>query len=95
MSPSCSTITMHERGSPAGDSLSIVIPALDEEESIRETLTRCLAARARIMEVAGLTHVEVIVVSDGSSDRTVEYPRDSSILAVAPASQGVFLACNE
>ncbi len=55
----------------ANDRLSIVIPALNEEDSIRATLTRCLVSRSRIMSVSGVTDVEVIVVSDGSTDRTV------------------------
>jgi hypothetical protein len=57
--------------SPA-PSLSIVIPALNEEDAIGETLRRCLAARETIAAQAGLSQVEVLVVSDGSSDRTEE-----------------------
>ncbi|MCC6509521.1 MAG: glycosyltransferase family 2 protein [Pirellulaceae bacterium] len=53
-------------------SLTIVIPALNEEGAIGGTIERCLAARDFICETAGLTHVEIIVVSDGSTDRTVE-----------------------
>jgi len=51
-------------------SLSIVIPALNEEGAIGDTLRRCLAARDHIAAQAGLGAVEVLVVSDGSSDRT-------------------------
>jgi hypothetical protein len=50
--------------------LSIVIPALNEEAAIGGTLARCLEARAQIRERAGLESVEILVVSDGSSDRT-------------------------
>jgi hypothetical protein len=57
---------------PALPVLSIVIPALNEEDAIGHTLQRCLAARARIAAEAGLAGVEVLVVSDGSSDRTEE-----------------------
>jgi glycosyltransferase involved in cell wall biosynthesis len=53
-------------------SLTIVIPALNEEEAIGGTLERCLAARERIERAAGLDRVEIIVVSDGSTDRTAE-----------------------
>ena len=52
--------------------LSIVIPALNEEDAIGATVGRCLEARSRIAEEAGLSGVEVLVVSDGSSDRTEE-----------------------
>jgi glycosyltransferase involved in cell wall biosynthesis len=54
------------------NSLTIVIPALNEEEAIGNTIARVLAARDRIKEAAGLDDVEVIVVSDGSTDRTAE-----------------------
>jgi glycosyltransferase involved in cell wall biosynthesis len=53
-------------------SLTVVIPALDEEGAIGDTVTRCLEAVAQIKSVAGLGGVEIIVVSDGSTDRTVE-----------------------
>ncbi len=55
--------------------LTIVIPALNEEESIGMTIERCLAARAGIASTAGLEDVEIIVVSDGSTDRTAEIAR--------------------
>ncbi len=54
--------------------LSIVIPALNEEQAIGETLSRTLAARPAIV-AAGVDSVEVILVSDGSTDRTVEIAR--------------------
>jgi glycosyltransferase involved in cell wall biosynthesis len=53
-------------------SLTIVIPALNEEGAIGDTIGRCLAARERIKGAAGLAHVEIVVVSDGSTDRTAE-----------------------
>jgi glycosyltransferase involved in cell wall biosynthesis len=56
-------------------SLTVVIPALNEEKAIGPTIQRCLEARRRIEEQAGLARVEFIVVSDGSSDRTVEIAR--------------------
>jgi glycosyltransferase involved in cell wall biosynthesis len=57
------------------DLLTIVIPALNEEEAIAGTITRCLEARDQIRREAGLDGVEVVVVSDGSTDRTVEIAR--------------------
>jgi glycosyltransferase involved in cell wall biosynthesis len=56
-------------------SLTIVIPALNEEEAIAGTIERCLAARELIKAAAELADVEVIVVSDGSTDRTAEIAR--------------------
>ncbi len=52
--------------------LSIVIPAYNEEEAIAHIVERCLTARVAIIEQTGVSAVEVIVVSDGSSDRTEE-----------------------
>ena len=52
------------------DTLTIVVPALNEEEAIAATITRCLEARDRIMKATGLSSVEIIVVSDGSTDKT-------------------------
>lgn len=50
--------------------LSIVIPALDEEASIEATVQRCRDARAVLRQACGLAAVEIVVVNDGSSDRT-------------------------
>ena len=58
-----------------GPVLSIVIPALDEEEAIGATIERCLAARESIVAESPVSEVEVIVVSDGSTDRTEEIAR--------------------
>lgn len=58
------------------ETLSIIIPAFNEETAIRETVRAVLDAREEICAAAGLNDVEVIVVSDGSSDRTVERIRD-------------------
>jgi glycosyltransferase involved in cell wall biosynthesis len=52
--------------------LLIAIPALDEEESIGSIIERTLAARARILAESPVSDVEITVVSDGSTDRTVE-----------------------
>ena len=54
------------------ESLTVVIPALNEEQAIGSTISRCLAEREHIRQEAGLSDVEFIVVSDGSSDRTAE-----------------------
>jgi len=53
-------------------SLTVVIPALNEEQAIGGTISRCLDVREQIKDIAGLNGIEIIVVSDGSTDRTVE-----------------------
>ncbi len=72
------------------DALTIVIPALNEEESIGMTIERCLEARAGIASAAGLDEVEIIVVSDGSCDRTAEIARGYAEVRVIefPENQG-------
>lgn len=52
--------------------LTVVIPALNEEEAIGSTIERMLAARSHIVQTSPVEDVEVIVVSDGSTDRTAE-----------------------
>lgn len=52
--------------------LTIVIPAYNEEEAIGSIIERCLAARETIVARSPVDQVEVIVVSDGSTDRTAE-----------------------
>ncbi len=51
---------------------TIVIPALNEEQAIGGTLTDVLQARRRIVEETAVTKVHVVVVNDGSTDRTQE-----------------------
>jgi glycosyltransferase involved in cell wall biosynthesis len=55
-----------------GKSLSIVIPAYNEEDAIEEILSRCLEAIPKLRQEAGLSSVEVIAVDDGSRDKTRE-----------------------
>jgi len=52
--------------------LSIVIPALNEEEAISGTISQCQINAEKIVEQTTITEIEIIVVSDGSTDRTVE-----------------------
>ncbi len=52
--------------------LTIVIPALNEEEAIGTTIQRCLDAREHIIGTTNVEEIEIIVVSDGSTDRTEE-----------------------
>ena len=52
--------------------LLIAVPALNEESAIEGVIQRVLAAREPIVAGSTVTDVEVTVVSDGSTDRTVE-----------------------
>ena len=58
--------------------LTIVIPALNEEEAIANTIDQCKAAAAGIILHSMITDVQIIVVSDGSTDRTVEITKHYS-----------------
>jgi glycosyltransferase involved in cell wall biosynthesis len=51
--------------------LSVVIPAYNEEDSIADILDRVLSIQSEL-ETVGVEGPEVIVVDDGSKDRTVE-----------------------
>jgi glycosyltransferase involved in cell wall biosynthesis len=51
--------------------LSIVIPAYNEEDGIVEIVTRVLGVRPALVEV-GVDQLELLVVDDGSSDKTAE-----------------------
>lgn len=54
-----------------GFSFSIVIPAFNEENGIAAILKRVLAVQSALVE-QGLNKLEVIVVDDGSRDRTAQ-----------------------
>ncbi len=51
--------------------LSVIIPALNEEDGIADIIERVLAVRPALAE-AGVDDLELIVVDDGSRDRTAE-----------------------
>ncbi|GIV69590.1 glycosyltransferase [Caldilinea sp.] len=53
---------------------SVVIPAYNEEDGIGEIMQRVLATREKLREV-GFDELELIVVDDGSKDRTAELVR--------------------
>ncbi len=70
--------------------LTVVIPALNEEEAIAATLARCLAVSESIRLKVGLQKIEWIVVSDGSTDKTVEIAHSFKDVTVVelPTNQG-------
>ena len=51
--------------------LSVVIPAYNEENGIKEIAERVLAVGPALKKV-GVEHLELLVVDDGSKDRTAE-----------------------
>jgi len=65
------------------NSISVIIPALNEEESIGDVVRECLAT--------GLPD-EVIVVDNGSSDRTAAYAQEAGARVVT-APRGYGRAC--
>ena len=83
------TLTMaggQERTETAGEQvLSVVIPAYNEEEGIADIVKRVLAVQPALDRV-GISGLELIVVDDGSADRTAE---------IASASEGVRLIRHE
>ncbi len=56
---------------PASRSLSVVIPAYNEERAIAVILERVRAVKSALQAV-GIENLEVIVVDDGSHDHTVD-----------------------
>jgi glycosyltransferase involved in cell wall biosynthesis len=78
--------------------LLIAIPALNEEDSIARIIERSLAARDHICRNSPITEVAVTVVSDGSTDRTVERAsqyRGQIELIVFPRNRGYGAAIKE
>jgi len=55
--------------------LAIVIPAYNEEACIGATVERCLEARNAILQSTPVDAVDIIVVSDGSTDQTEQIAR--------------------
>jgi glycosyltransferase involved in cell wall biosynthesis len=64
--------------------ISVIIPALNEEEPIADVVRACLTT--------GLPH-EVIVVDNGSTDRTAERARTAGAKVVAEPASGYGRAC--
>lgn len=78
--------------------LLIAIPALNEEQSIRSIIERSLAAKKHIIENSPVTAIDITVVSDGSTDATVDRARefgDKIKLIVFPKNRGYGAAIME
>jgi cellulose synthase/poly-beta-1,6-N-acetylglucosamine synthase-like glycosyltransferase len=71
--------------------LLIAIPALNEEDSIANIIQRSLQARDHICRHSSVSEIAITVVSDGSTDRTVEIASqysDQIDLIVFPQNRG-------
>lgn len=69
--------------------LSVVIPAYNEEQGIAEIIHRVLAVKDDL-KLAGVDHMELLVVDDGSRDRTAEITEsiDGATLIRHPQNKG-------
>lgn len=70
----------------------LVVPAYNEEQAIAGTLQRALAAREKVLAETPVTEMTVVVVNDGSTDRTqkiVDRPVFSDVVKVCfPENRG-------
>jgi glycosyltransferase involved in cell wall biosynthesis len=59
------------------NALSIIVPAFNEAQSIQAIIERLLATRETLLDGGLVSAVEVLIVDDGSTDRTAEIVRSS------------------
>ena len=55
--------------------LEIVIPAFNEEQSIKSIVQRCIDSKIHIIKETKVKEVSITVVSDGSTDNTVKHAK--------------------
>lgn len=74
---------------PIPITLSVVIPAYNEESGIEDIVSRVLSIKSDL-ECIGIEGLELIVVDDGSADRTAELAAriDGVTLSVHPQNRG-------
>ena len=78
--------------------LTVAIPALNEEDSIVSIIERTLAARDYIYSNSPVTELDIAVISDGSTDQTVERAskyKDQIRLIIFPKNRGYGAAIKE
>lgn len=78
--------------------LLIVIPALNEEQSIESIILRTTAAKEHILKQTKVTSVNIVVVSDGSTDNTVSITQkhaDKTGLIIFEKNKGYGAAIKE
>jgi len=56
--------------------LSVILPAYDEEDAVADVARQAFAASPALAAIPGVGAVEIIVVDDGSRDRTAERARE-------------------
>ncbi len=64
---------------------ALVVPALNEEEAITNTLRRCLDARQKVQDATHIDEMQVVFVNDGSTDGTqaiVDQPEFDEVVKV-------------
>lgn len=64
---------------------ALVIPALNEEQAIADTLQRALASRENVLSQTPVTQMTIVFVNDGSTDRTqqvVDQPQFNDVVKV-------------
>ena len=75
--------------------IDVLIPALNEEESLPHTLDQLRQQRQQIKEVSGVDLVwrEVVVVDNGSEDQTASIARHQGARVIREAKRGYGQAC--